>query len=179
MSDASFERLVAEHRHAVLRHCRAIVRDDHLGADAAQETFVRLWRALSSGAAPQSVAAWLRRVATTASLDALRRGARVRAESRAETPDALVETAARDAPPDEEAAARELDERFEHALRSLSEGQRTVFLLRHAAGLPLAQVAETLGLAPSTVKTQFARACLALQHALRAFEPERKGDPSP
>jgi DNA-directed RNA polymerase specialized sigma24 family protein len=36
----------------------------------------------------------------------------------------------------------------------------------------LAQVAQTLDLALPTVKTQFARACLKLQRALRPFAPE-------
>jgi len=58
---AHFERLVAEHERDVLRVCRSVLRDEHLGRDAAQETFVRLWRALAGGRTPERVAAWLRR----------------------------------------------------------------------------------------------------------------------
>ena len=39
-----FGELVARHERDVLRITRAVLRDEHLGADAAQETFVRLWR---------------------------------------------------------------------------------------------------------------------------------------
>lgn len=167
----SFHSIVAEHQNAVLRVCRSILRDDHLGADAAQETFLRLWQRLeqtTSGVArPLQTGAWLKRVAVTTSLDQLR----ARSRRAASIEDAGAEEPAPERLPEAELAARELDERFRRALDELSDGQRTVFLLRHSAGMPLAQVAETLGVAPTTVKTQFARAVLRLQEALRAFEP--------
>ena len=163
-SVASFEELVARHQGEVLRLCRSIVRDEHLGADAAQEAFVRLWRKLAGGAAPESSSAWLRRAAVSASIDLCRSRAPRRAER--EIDDAVAERA----PSRPDAAAAELAERFERALAELPEGQRTVFLLRHEGGLSLADIAETLGVAPSTAKTQFARACLKLQEKLVAFQ---------
>jgi len=78
---------------------------------------------------------------------------------------------------EERVAQAELAESFERALERLSDGQRTVFLLRHAGGLRLAEVAETLDVSLSTVKTQFARACLKLQDALRPFEPRPDDEP--
>lgn len=164
-SSAAFEALVAEHGRSVRRVCNAILRDEHLGADAAQETFVRLWSRLREGRAPERFGGWLRRVAVSTSLDLLRR--RPRAPAAGE--DAAPEPTAPDDPL-ALAAGRELHERFEAALAGLSEGQRTVFLLRHAGGLRLAEVAETLGLALPTVKTQFARACLKLQARLAPFD---------
>ena len=64
-----------------------------------------------------------------------------------------------------------LDENIGCVRPIVFEGQRTVFLLRHEGGLPLAEVAETLGVALPTVKTQFARACLKLQSRLRPYRP--------
>lgn len=170
-ADATFERLVAEHQHEVLRVCRSILRDEHLGADAAQETFVRLWRALGEDRAPGRVGAWLGRVAVTTSLDTLR------ARRRQSLRDALARESSPPVEPREPAAeveAHDLRERFERAVDRLPEGQRTIFLLRHEGERTLAQVAETLGLALPTVKTQFARACLKLQRALHRFEPEKR-----
>jgi DNA-directed RNA polymerase specialized sigma24 family protein len=59
---------------------------------------------------------------------------------------------------------------FERALLELPDGQRTVFLLRHEGGLTLAEVADALGVAVPTAKTQFARACLKLQEKLAPFQ---------
>ena len=80
--------------------------------------------------------------------------------------------------PDERASLAELRERLERALRDLPGGQRTVFLLRHEGGLSLREVADTLGVALPTARTQFARACLRLQRGLREFDPGGKRDPS-
>ncbi len=167
-SSASFEQMVAEHQNTVLRVCRSILGDEHLGADAAQETFLRLWRQLDSGPAPLETRAWLRSVAITTALD--RRKGRPRAETLAlDERDRSVPALERT--PLVESQARELRERYERALDELSESQRTIFLLRHAGEVSLSEVAAALGLALPTVKTHFARACLKLKHALRSFAP--------
>jgi RNA polymerase sigma-70 factor (ECF subfamily) len=168
-SATPFERLVALHERDVLRAACAVLADEHLGRDAAQEAFVRLWRALADGAAPERAAAWLRRAAVTAALDLRRRRA-----ARPEEPAAIDELPARGTGPEAEARRAELEARLARAVDRLPEGQRAIFLLRHEGGLTLAEVAETLELALPTVKTQFARACLKLQAALRPFE-----DPPP
>ena len=163
---ATFDRLVTQHQHTVLRVCRSILRDEHLGADAAQETFLRLWRRILDDRVPERSGGWLRRVAVTTSLDHAR-GRRARGRSADEAPVATERST-----PEGEVRARELQRRLDDALHQLSEGQRTIFLLRHEGGMSLREIAETLDLAVPTVKTQFARACLRLQHALRAFRPD-------
>ncbi len=173
-AEVPFERLVAEHQGSVLRVCRSILRDDHLGADAAQETFVKLWRALASERRPERLEAWLRRVAVSASLDRCK--VRRRSEARVRTGEPDAEPAL-ERTPLHELEAGELRERYERALSELSESQRTIFLLRHSGGLSLSEVAETLEIALPTAKTHFARACLKLQAALRAFEPSHLPPP--
>ena len=169
-----FERVVEEHRGSVLRVCRSILRDDHLGADAAQETFLRLWRELAAERAPERLAPWLRRVAVGVSLDW--RKARGRAEERVRTGEPESEPAHERSALDE-AEATELRGRYERALASLSESQRTIFLLRHSGGVSLSEIAESLEIALATAKTHFARACLKLQAELHAFDPDRTGPP--
>ncbi len=173
MNAAGFDGLVSAHRGEVLRVCRAILRDEHLGADAAQEVFVRLWQRTRAGSGPHSPGAWLRQVAVTSALGM----ARARTAARAQPADEAVLELAPGREPSQAAALAdaELRSRFEAALQELPEGQRTVFLLRHDAGLPLAEVARTLGVGHETVKTQFARAVLKLQSRLKAFDPDRNG----
>lgn len=177
-SVTDFDDLVARHSAEVLRVCRSILRDDHLGRDAAQETFLRLWKRIVAGREPERSSAWLRRVAVSTSLD-LARTRRVRSgepvvlESLAD-PRSTSHFGAHSGRDD--AADAELRSRFERALAELPEGQRTVFLLRHEGNLPLSQVAETLDVSLPTVKTQFARACLKLQEKLATFRPEGHSD---
>ncbi len=164
-----FEHLVAENERGILRLCRAVLRDEHLGADAAQEAFVRLWRRLEQGDAEvlERPAAWLRRVALSAALDLARRR-EVRAGD-VPAGAARHESGACDPSPLAGAALSELRLRLSAAVDELPEGQRSVFLLRHDGGLALREVAQLLGLALPTVKTQFARACLRLQARLQAW----------
>lgn len=174
---ASFDALVAAHGREVARLCGALLRDPHLAADASQETFLRLWRRMAAGRAPASAGGWLRRVALSSALDLLRR--RRAGAPLAQAPEAVEQAAGSLRAPEALAELRELEQRFEAALGALPEGQRTVFLLRHASGLSLAEVAEMLGLALPTVKTHFARAALKLQARLSAFrdEPARASEP--
>ena len=158
--ERTFRMLVAEHQGGVLRVCRSILGDEHLGADAAQETFLRLWRRLEGGSLPARFGGWLRRVAVSTSIDLQRRR---RDDSEGLEPDAV---AGHGPEPADVLARNELMARVTQALRRLSEGQRTVFLLRHFGQLSLSQVAEALGVSVPTVKTHFARACLKLEEAL-------------
>ena len=153
-----------EHGAQIHRLCCSVLRDEHLGADAAHETFVRLWKRLSDGKTPEHYAAWLQRVAVTTSLDFLRR-------QRGDEDLGEYEPLAQDDPSDE-VAQQELERHFEAAVAGLPEGQRTVFLLRHSGGMGLAEIAAVLGVALPTVKTQFARACLRLQARLTHFQPK-------
>ena len=152
----------------MFRVCRSILRDDHLGSDASQETFVKLWQQLSLGSLPEHVQGWLRRVAVSTSLDLVRkRRLRAVASDAASAADVSAER------PIESASLAELERNLGRALTELSEGQRTVFLLRHEGGLALREIADLLGVALPTVKTQFARACLKLQTKLARFDPDR------
>ncbi len=164
---AAFDRWVAEHGGLVRRVCRSILRDADLGDDAAQETFVRLWRQLTARRRPDSIAGWLRRAAVSASLDQFRRR-QVQATATREL-QTRADHASRPRGPIDAAADDELRRHYEAALARLPEGQRTVFLLRHEGGLRLSEVAEALGIALPTAKTQFARACVRLQGLLAAF----------
>ena len=172
----TFDELLERHQREILRVCRSILRDEHLGCDAAQETFLRSWRRIREGRAPENWPAWLRKVAITTSLDfARQRASRARVHTRGtreETQRALEQIASVDPDHENEAESRELRRRFEAALTELPEGQRTVFLLRHEGGISLAEVAETLGVSLPTAKTHFARACLKLQHKLAHYRPD-------
>jgi len=162
-STREFEALVAHHRREVFALCRSVLRDEHLGADAAQEAFVRLWKRMQSAGAPEEPRGWLRKTALSSAIDVLRR--RPRSEPLENAPEPTHEPAT--------ATEAELRAGFEQALGELPEGQRAIFLLRHDGGLRLSEIAQTLGLSRETVRTQFARAALKLQTKLSAFRPEQ------
>src|SRR5437763_15857553 len=59
----AFELLIHRHAPAVLRVCRAVVRDPHLAEAAAQAVFLALARRAGSLTGVRSVSGWLARVA--------------------------------------------------------------------------------------------------------------------
>lgn len=164
----AFDALVAAHRGDVLRVCRAIVREEHAANDAAQETFLRLWRARRDAEAPRDAEPWLKRVAVRVALDHARARAARERLGRTTEDSGLESVPAHGEEPLDALARAELGARFARALDELPDGQRAVFQLVHDGGLGLAEVADLLEVSRETVKTQFARAVLRLQAALRA-----------
>ena len=166
-----FRELVVRHEGRVLRLCRSILRDEHLGDDAAQDTFLKLWKRVLRRSVPERCEPWLDRVAISTSLDLVRR---VRARDATWGEWVREAGAERVATPDaeRELSGAELSAALERALHRLPDGQRAVFVLVHERGLSLADAARALDVAPSTAKTQFARACLKLQSRLSAHRTE-------
>jgi RNA polymerase sigma-70 factor (ECF subfamily) len=168
---SAFDLYLSAHGGQVLRVCRAILHDEHLSHDAAQDAFLRLWKRMAAGEAPSAPGGWLRRAAVSSALDVRRR--RLAGDDAEEL--VRTEAARHDkgyAGPEQAAARAELARRLQTALARLPEGQRTVFELRHFGGLALSDIAEMLCLALPTVKTHFARACLKLQAALSTYRDE-------
>ena len=128
--DPAFERLVAEHRPGVLRLCRSILRDEHLGDDAAQEAFLRLWRRRREGRAPRSVGPWLERVAVTTALDQIRRR-RLRADAEKELDEQAPAAAA------EPAEARAYASLGQGVLNELESLPSVTGMLFYATRLPM------------------------------------------
>jgi RNA polymerase sigma-70 factor (sigma-E family) len=142
-------------RAAALRRLAFVLCGDwHTADDLVQQTFVKLyrrWRTVERG----SVDPYTRRILVNTFLSHRR-------DRRRETVVAEV--------PDWPDAERDPGSRADiaRALRSLSPQHRAVVVLRHLEDLSVAEVAEILGLAEGTVKSQTARGVDALRRALGA-----------
>jgi RNA polymerase sigma-70 factor (ECF subfamily) len=69
---SAFEELVDRHRMAVYRLARSITGNHHDADDAAQETFLRVYRALGSYDPDRPFKPWLKRIAYNTSLNTIR-----------------------------------------------------------------------------------------------------------
>ncbi|MBW3618689.1 MAG: SigE family RNA polymerase sigma factor [Actinobacteria bacterium] len=136
--------------------------DRDLAEELAQETLVRVcrdWEQVSRMAAP---GAWAHRVAINlANSHFRRRGAARRAFAK-------VQADALDAHLDPDTAAGVAVRR---AIARLNPKQRSVVVLRYYADLPLQDIADSLGLSLSAVKSLHHRATKALQSALGEHTP--------
>lgn len=144
MRSDEVERLYLAHERLVISVAWRILRSVEDARDVAQEAFARL---LGQTDPIENPRAWLARTAINLSINRRRRYP---------------------PPPPKTEPARSVEDRalLESALNELSEQQRVVFLLRHEQGLPIAEIAEYLGVAPSTVGVHLTRALRALRDRL-------------
>jgi RNA polymerase sigma-70 factor (TIGR02960 family) len=182
--EAAFATLVERHRRELHVHCYRMVGSFEEAEDLVQETFLRAWRARESFEGGPLFRAWLYRIATNASLDAIRRSSRrvTSLGSFAEVPwlqpypdQLLDEVAPSDAEPDAVVVARETIElTFMAVIQLLPPQQRAVLIVRDVLEWSAAEAAALL-------ETSVAAANSALQRAratLRERLPERSADRS-
>lgn len=152
----AFARLVAEHQEVVLRTAYAIARNAADAEDAAQEGFVKAYRALGRFRDGSPFRPWL--LAIVANEARNRRRSATRRE-------ALVLRAGRDrtfgdAAPSPEAAvlARESRAALLAAIDRLEDHHREIIVLRHLLELSEEEAAAALGCRVGTVKSRLSRA---------------------
>ena len=178
---AAFRTLVERYQRRVVSHALAMVKDPDEAMDIAQETFVRVHRYLPSFKGDASFFTWTYRIATNLCLDAARkrsRGERLGLSGRddddgdareAEIEAGLDPVSAALAGPGRRAENRELSEKLEEALATLSENHRAILLLRELDGLSYEELSKTLGIRKGTVMSRLFHARLKMQRKLREY----------
>ncbi len=161
----AFEALVTRHRRAVYRLCWSVTGNPADADDAAQETFLRVFRALPSYDPERPFAPWLRKIAWNCGLSVRRDGQagvpKVSAEEHSDPADPA-------GGPEDAASGNEEKRRVEAAMAGLPEELRTVMVLRAVEGLSYAEIAETVGIPAGTVMSRLSRARERLLAALNA-----------
>jgi RNA polymerase sigma-70 factor (ECF subfamily) len=145
---------------------RLILRDHELARDAVQEGFIGAWRNLPTLRDPDRFEAWLHRLVFRACIDVIRRRSRRPIE---------VELAEIDHPSVTDAASAIADrELLDAALRRLQPEQRAVVVLHYFLGMPLPEVAATLGIPIGTAKSRHHRSLAEMRAVIAAdLEPSR------
>jgi RNA polymerase sigma-70 factor, ECF subfamily len=137
---------------------RLILRDPELARDAVQEALIRAWRDLSGLRDPERFDAWLHRLTVNACLDLARRRRRRAREielTSLHTP-AVIDGAGA-------FAEREL---LADALRRLDPEWRAIVVMHFYLGMPLPDVAATLGIPLGTAKSRLHRAVALMRTTL-------------
>lgn len=129
---------------------RLVLRDGELARDAVQEGLVRAWRDLPKLRDPDRFDAWLHRLVINACMDVLRRGKRRVVE---------VELTFLHASPGDDLAAGLADrDLIADALQRLDPTRRVIVVMHYFLGMPLTDVARSLGIPIGTVKSRLHRA---------------------
>jgi RNA polymerase sigma-70 factor (ECF subfamily) len=162
--EAAFERVVDRYERKVFRLCCSLLRDPDQAEDAAQESLVRVWKALAKYDQRASLSTWIYTITRNRCLTAIARRRDLDSLS-----DPAVEHEAEAAQaigpvPEQDhlAVLRELVE-------ALPERFRRVLTLFYYEERSVTEVALMLGLPEGTVKTNLHRARAAVAERLRAL----------
>jgi RNA polymerase sigma-70 factor (ECF subfamily) len=149
----------------VHRICCRIVLDSSQTPDCVQEVWLKVFRNLGRFRRQQSFAVWLNAVAANTAIDYYRRSKR--RGNHMEIDAACVESlAAEERPDDHRLDDGTVRRRIDEALGEISVNQRTAFVLRYFADMPLPEIARALGCREGTVRTHIRRCLLALRAKL-------------
>lgn len=154
--------LYRTHRLSLVRLGVLLLGDQQAAEDAVQDVFMSLWRKRNSPDGPVSTLAYVRGAVVNRCRSDLRR----RFLARRRRPLADLPGPA----PGDELELAEEHRGLLAALRRLPTRQREVLVLRYYSELPVAEVAEVLGIHEGTVKSTSARGLAALRELLRESE---------
>jgi RNA polymerase sigma-70 factor, ECF subfamily len=157
----AFEELVRRHRDPVFRVALRMLGDDGDAEDATQDAFVQAWRGLGGFRADAAFSTWMYRIVTNRCLNLLR--------ARRRTDPLPAEREAPASRPDRIAEARWQVADLERAIARLTPEQRAPLVLRELEGCSYEEIAETLEVSVTAVKSRLHRARLELLDAMREW----------
>jgi len=156
--------LVTRYQALAQRTAYVILRDADAAQDAAQEAFVKAYRALGRFREGAPLRPWLLRIVANEAIN------QAKAASRHRHVDLTVAGSVATDPegsPEAQALASERRELVVRALNEMREGDRIVIAYRYFFDLTEAEMAEALGIARGTVKSRLSRAMSRLRELLR------------
>jgi RNA polymerase sigma-70 factor (ECF subfamily) len=166
-----YHELIQPYERSVYVMALSYVKNEADAEDAAQETFVRAFRKLSSFRAESKFSTWLMSITINEARTRLRRQALVRMEPLEQLPDedkGISPALLRDwrEIPSEALEREEVRNLIQRAVEQLPDIYREVFLLRDVEELTISDTAEALNISIPSVKVRLHRARLMLQKQL-------------
>jgi RNA polymerase sigma-70 factor, ECF subfamily len=160
---SAFEAIVRKYQDRIYNLCRYMLQDPENAQDAAQDAFLKAYRALKDFRPGASLYTWIYRIAVTTCLDYRRKSRREMSRSEPLTEDLpSVEPL-----PEQLFASAEIPHSIQLALQKLPEKLKAAIVLREIEELSYEEIAEVLHTSPGTVKSRISRARDALRSLLK------------
>ena len=160
---SAFEAIVRKHQDRIYNLCRYMLQDPRNAQDAAQDVFLKAYRAFKHFRPDFSIYTWLYRIAVNTCLDYQKKSRREVSMS-----EPLAEDLPSDEPfPEQLYESREITAAIQLALQKLPKKLSAAIVLREIEGLSYNQIADVLRTSVGTVKSRISRAREELRHLLQ------------
>jgi RNA polymerase sigma-70 factor (ECF subfamily) len=153
----AFAKLVEKYQKPVYSVCYRMLGTPTAAEDAAQETFIRAYQALDRYDPKRSFATWLLSIASNYSIDQLRK-MKVTILSMDNEKHAWLAPPAKEPSPERAALEKEKQAQIQSLLADLPEIDRAAVILQYWHNSSYEEIAETLNLSSSAVKSRLFRA---------------------
>lgn len=166
----AFDLLIEQYGDRLYWHIRRIVVQHEEAEDVLQETFTRAYLSISGfrGETESSLTAWLYRIATTLSINVLRKRKRGIFSSLDSVRGDLLATFEHEIEP----SADEIIVRLQKAILALPTKQRLVFNMRYYDELSFEEISQITGQSVSTLKTNYHYAVQKIKKDVSVIELE-------
>jgi len=164
----AFTQLVETYQRPVFNLCYRMLGDPDDAEDAAQETFLRAYNGMRSYDTGRSFSTWLLSIAAHYCIDQIRRR-RMTVVSMDQTPE--LDPPDLGPGPEGATATREEQRRIQALLNTLGPQDRAAMIMLYWYELSYEEIAASLGLTVSAVKSRLHRARLELAREWRAHSP--------
>lgn len=162
--DRAFDQLLERYEGKIFRLCCALLRNRQRAEDAAQESLVRIWKALDRYDGRAALSTWIYAITRNRCLTAIERERSSASRSDGEPAQSIEQLPASE--PESE-AADERSEQLRELVELLPERLRRVLVLYYFEERSTSEVARMLACPEGTVKTHLFRARAALAEQLR------------
>lgn len=170
----AYRSLVLRHTTMIFRVAYRITGNESDTDEVVQEAFLRAYQKLPSFQAQATFSTWVYRIAVHCAFDLVNRRQR-------DAPPKLADNTSADFIPDRPDTAagpeqlllsRELGAQQEHAMHSLTDLERTAFVLRHVEDRSTAEIATALHIAPNAAKQAVFRAVQKMRQRLASLRED-------
>jgi len=170
----AFKYLFKEHKRRIFGLAFHYTKNAEDAEDILQNTFVKAYHSLRKFDIQDyaNFSSWLYRIGINCSIDHLRRTKRLR--ENIEQGGDIMDFSAPDhnSNPDNSHHKKEIRDRIEQVLGTLTKRQRMIFILKHYQEMSTKEIAEYMNCSEGSVKKQLFRTVSAMKKHFRHFQPE-------
>lgn len=159
---SAFEEIISLHEQSVYRIALRYTQNESDALDISQETFIKVYRALSSFKGDSALSTWIYRIASNVCIDHMRKNNKIsevplyKTDADGNTYD--IEVSSTIGNPDEYVESMETISEINDALNKLSDEHKEIIIFRDIEGFSYTEISNILELEEGTVKSRISRA---------------------